>query len=180
MRLYGLLFREAVTSDIDALLSFRNDPAVNHFMVRTYVDPVDLRQEWLTVAGSPTDHSCVVERAGDIVAMGFLDIVDGPGQPGHPTGTDGVIGYIVDPRFAAQGIGTATASALLSAAFDGLGLRRVTAAANLDNVASVRVLEHAGMRRERLSLKALWHRELGWLDEVGYALLDKEWNARKR
>jgi RimJ/RimL family protein N-acetyltransferase len=119
----------------------------------------------------------VVDRDGEVVAMGFLDIVDGVGQPGHPTGTDGLIGYIVDPRFGGEGIGTATARALLHAAFDGLGLRRVTAAANADNLASVRVLERAGMRRERHARRALWHRELGWLDEVGYALLDEEWTA---
>ncbi len=175
MQLDGLLFREAVESDIVALQSFRNDPGVNHFMVRTHVDPDDLRREWLAVPGNPTDYSCVVERNGEVVAMGFLDIVDGSGQPGHPTSTDGLIGYIVDPRVAGQGIGTATARALLRAAFEGLGLRRVTAAANADNGASVRVLERAGMRRERLALKALWHRELGWLDEVEYALLGDEW-----
>ena len=54
------------------LQSLRNDPVVNHFMVRTYVDPDD---------------------------------------------TDGVIGYIVDPRAAGQCVGTATARALLRAAF---------------------------------------------------------------
>ena len=47
-----------------------------------------------------------------------------------------------------------------------------------DNVASVRVLERAGMRRERHALKALWHHELGWLDEVEYAILADEWGAR--
>lgn len=99
----------------------------------------------------------------------------GAGQPGHPTGTDGVIGYIVDPRVAGQGIGSATAGALLRAAFEGLGLRRVTAAANADNLASVRVLERAGMRRERLSRRALWHWDVGWSDEVGYTLLNEEW-----
>lgn len=177
MRLDGLLFREAVEADIVVLQSFRNDPGVNRFMVRTYVDPDDLRREWLAVPSSLTDYSCVVERNGQVVAMGFLDIVEGSGQPGRPTGTDGVIGYIVDPKAAGQGIGSATARALLRAAFDGLGLRRVTAAANADNIASVRVLERAGMRRERHALKALWHRELGWLDEVEYALLDEEWVA---
>ncbi len=177
IRIDGLLFREAAEPDIEALLAFRNDPGVNHFMVRTYVDPDELRRDWLAVPSSPTDYSCVVERDGEVVAMGFLDIVDGVGQPGHPTGTDGLIGYIVDPRFGGEGIGAATARALLHAAFDGLGLRRVTAAANADNLASVRVLERAGMRRERHARRALWHHELGWLDEVGYALLDEEWTA---
>jgi RimJ/RimL family protein N-acetyltransferase len=175
----GLLFREAVASDIEVLQSFRNDPGVNHFMIRTYVDPDDLRREWLAVPSSPTDYSCVVERNGEIVAMGFLDVVDGGGQPGVPTGTDGVIGYLVDPRVAGEGIGTATAQALLRAAFDGLGLRRVTAAANADNLASVAVLQRAGMRQEGLARKALWHRSLGWLDEVHYAILDVEWASAR-
>ena len=106
------------------------------------------------------------------------EVVDGPGQPGVPDGTDGLIGYIVDPRHAGRGIATATARALLAAAFDDLGLRRVTAAAYADNPASVAVLEKAGMRRERLSRQALWHHELGWIDEVGYAVLAEEWALR--
>jgi len=175
VRTGDLLFREAVASDIEALQAFRNDPAVNQFMVRTYVDPDDLRRDWLAVPSSLTDFSCVVERRGEVVAMGFLDVVDGAGQPGSPPATDGLIGYIVDPRVAGQGIGTATARALVDAAFGGLCLRRVTAAANADNLASVAVLERAGMRWECLARKALWHHELGWLDEVHYALLDEEW-----
>jgi RimJ/RimL family protein N-acetyltransferase len=178
LRIGDLLFREATEADLEALLSFRNDPDVNRFMVRTHVDPDELRREVLAVPDSPTDYSCVVERQGEVVAIGFLDVVDGSGQPGHPTGTDGLIGYIVRPEAAGQGVGGATARALLQAAFEGLGLRRVTAGANLDNVASVRVLERAGMRRERHAVKALWHHELGWLDEVEYAMLDEEWAAR--
>ena len=178
VRTGALLFREATEDDVEVLQSFRNDPDSNRFMVRTYVDPDEVRREWLAVPGSATDYSCVVERDGQVVAMGFLDVVDGSGQPGHPRGTDGVIGYIVRPEAAGQGVGSATARALLQAAFDGLGLRRVTAAANLDNIASVRVLERAGMRRERHAVKALWHRELGWVDEVEYAMLDDEWAAR--
>ncbi|HSU03367.1 MAG TPA: GNAT family protein [Nocardioides sp.] len=177
VRVGDLLLRDAVEPDLESLLSFRNDPAVNRFMVRTYVEPDELRRDWLSVPESPTEFSCVVERDGRVVAMGFLDVVDGPGQPGAPEGTDGLIGYIVDPLAAGQGIGTATARALLRAAFDGLGLRRVTAAAYADNPASVRILEAAGMRRERLSREALWHAELGWLDEVGYAILAEEWAA---
>lgn len=97
-----------------------------------------------------------------------------------PEGTDGLLGYLVDPQHAGQGVGSATAHALLQAAFDGLGLRRVTAPAYADNPASVRILEGAGIRRERLSRQALWHAELGWLDEVGYAILAEEWAAGQR
>ena len=46
---------------------------------------------------SDTDFSCVAEVEGAVVAMGFLEVVDGQGQPGMPMGTEGVIGYIVEP-----------------------------------------------------------------------------------
>ena len=44
----------------------------------------------------------------------------------------------------------------------------------------MRVLERVGMRQERLARRALWHRELGWLDDVQYALLDEEWTSTRR
>ena len=96
--------------------------------------------------------------------MAFLDVVDGMGQPGMPKGTEGVIGYIVDPRHWGQGVASNLVEALLAAAFLGLGLRRVTASCNADNVASVRVLEMAGMRRELRGVANSWHAELGWVD----------------
>lgn len=95
-----------------------------------------------------------------------------------PEGTEGLIGYIVDPAEWGRGIATATVLALLWAAVEVLGLRRVTAGANLDNSASVRALERADMRRKPHEVQALWHAELGWLDEVGYAMLADEWRAR--
>jgi len=44
LRIGTLLFREATEADIEVLQSFRNDPDVNRFMVRTYAM---LRDEWV-------------------------------------------------------------------------------------------------------------------------------------
>ena len=92
-----------------------------------------------------------------------------------PQRTEGVIGYIVDPDFGGRGFGSDLARGLLAAAFGSLGLRRVTAACNADNPASVRVLEKAGMRREQHGVEDSWHAELGWVDGYQYALLQREW-----
>lgn len=178
MRAGSLLLREADKADIERLLSFRNDPAVNHFMMRTRVEPGVFRQEWRAISSSDTDFSCVAEFDRSVVAMGFLDVVDGIGQPGMPPRTEGVIGYIVDPAFTGRGIASDLARGLLAAAFDRLGLRRVTAACNADNLASARVLEKAGMRREQHGIEDSWHAELGWVDGYQYALLNREWQAR--
>lgn len=178
MHVGSVLLRDAVAIDIEHLLSFRNDPEVNRFMLRTSVDPETFRKEWLAVATSDSDFSCVAELDGTIAAMGFLDIVDGMGQPGMPKGTEGVIGYIVHPNFAGRGVASDLARGLLAAAFETLELRRVTASCNADNPASVRVLEKAGMRREQHGVEDSWHAELGWRDGYKYAMLAREWRAR--
>jgi RimJ/RimL family protein N-acetyltransferase len=177
MRVGDLLLREAGEGDIEQLLSFRNDPAVNRFMLHTSVEPESFRQTWLAVPTSDTDFSCVAEVEGHVVAMGFLEVLDGMGQPGMPKRTEGLIGYIVEPGSAGKGVASALARGLLAAAFDHLGLRRVTASCNADNPPSARVLEKAGMRREQHGIEEYWHAELGWVDGYQYAMLASEWHA---
>lgn len=179
LRAGPLLLREAGETDIERLLTFRNDPGVNRFMLRTSVDATTFRDEWLAVPASDRDFSCVAELDGAVVAIGFLEVVDGMGQPGMPVRTEGVIGYVVDPRFSGRGVASHLARGLLTAAFDRLGLRRVTAGCYADNLASVRVLEKAGMRREQHGVEDSWHSELGWVDGYQYAMLAREWRARQ-
>ncbi len=162
---------------MEALLAFRNDRDVNRFMRRTSVDADILRREWLAVPHSQTDFSCVAERDGTVVAVGFLDVVDGTGQPGMPVRTEAVIGYIVDPAFWRQCVASDLVVGLLDAAFGPLGLR-VTAGCTAGNVESVRALEKAGMRREMHGVADFWHAELGWVDGYVYAMLAAEWDAR--
>ena len=178
MRVDSLLLREARETDLGRLLSFRNAPDVNRFMIHTSVEPEMFRREWLAVPESETDFSCVAEAEEGVVAMGFLDIVDGTGQPGMPQCTEGHIGYIVEPRFAGRGYATSIAHGLLGAAFDHLGLRRVTAGCFADNSASTRVLDKAGMRREQHGIEDSWHAELGWVDGYEYGILASEWRAQ--
>lgn len=123
----ALLLREAVEGDLDALLALRNDPGVNRFMIQTSAEPETFREHWLAVPASATDFSCVAERSGQVVAIGYLEVEDGMGQPGKPALTEASIGYIVDPAFAGQGVASALARGLLAAAFEHLGVRRVTA-----------------------------------------------------
>ena len=93
MRVGGLLLCEADATDIERLLAFRNDAGVNRFMIRTHVDPDTFRRDWLAIRDSDTDFSCVAELDGVVVAMGFLEVTDGTGQPGMPRGTDGRIAF---------------------------------------------------------------------------------------
>lgn len=174
----ALLLREATTADLERVLSFRNDPNVNRWTIAVHVDPERLRSDWLAAPGSDRDFSCVAELDGTVVAVGYLEVVDGSGQPGVPLGTEGLLGYVVDPAYAGRGVATDLARGLLAAAFDDLGLRRVIAGCYADNAASVRVLEKVGMRREQHGVEDSWHAELGWVDGCWYAMLAREWADR--
>lgn len=173
-----LEFRVPTPADIEQVVAFRNLPAVNRFMIRTSVEASKLRAELTSLATSNTDYSCVVARGAEVVAIAFLDVEDGTGQPGMPAGTEGVIGYIVHPNHWGQGIATVIVPELLRAGFESLGLRRITASCTAANTASPRALERAGMRRERHGIADEWHAELGWTDSFSYALLAEEWQAR--
>jgi RimJ/RimL family protein N-acetyltransferase len=174
----ALLLRDPQPGDAGQLVALRNNPVLNRFMLRTHVDPDAYVQEWASIPDSATDFSCIAELDGRLAGLGFLDVTDGQGQPGMPQGTQGVIGYMLQqPDLAGRGLGTDLARGLLTAAFEALRLRRVTASCNADNIASVRVLEKNGMRREQHGIEDSWHADLGWVDGYQYAMLDREWAA---
>ena len=89
-------------------------------------------------------------------------------------GARGSLGYLLDPAHHGRGYATEMVRAALDLAFGDLGLRRVTAGCFADNVASWRVMEKVGMRREQHGIRDSWHAELGWVDGFTYAVLADE------
>lgn len=172
-----LTLRPPTREAIDDILTWRNRPEVTHWLLRTTVDPDAFRAAWLGAVDDPRDHSAVAELDGVVVGTGSLDVRDGLGQFDGDAwrGAEGVLGYIVDPAHAGRGYATAIASAMLDLAFGELGLHRVTAGCFADNVASWRVMEKLGMRREQHGVRDSWHAELGWIDGYTYGILAEEW-----
>ena len=179
VRTGSLVLRDVRDEEIERLLTIRNNPSANKFMFRTFVEPETFRMEWLTVADSEDDFSCVAECNGEVVGMGYLEIVDGMGQPGMPKRTEAVLAYVIEPVHWGKGFGTSLAKGLLETAFDHIGVRRVTAKCNADNLASVRILESLGMRREQHGVADSWHADFGWIDGYQYAMLREEWKVRR-
>jgi RimJ/RimL family protein N-acetyltransferase len=163
--------------DLAAFLAYRNDPDVARY------------QSWDTITEE--------EARAFIAEMQTLE----PGQPGWPfqfavalRATDaligdimllrqddddrlGEIGYSFAPEYQGQGFATEAVRAVLAYAFDTLGLHRVHAVADCRNLASVRLMERVGMRREGHFVQHLWFKG-AWCDEYLYAMLREEWVAR--
>jgi RimJ/RimL family protein N-acetyltransferase len=172
-----LELRLPTDADLDAVLAWRNAPAVTRWLLRTEVDPAQFKYAWRRGAEDPRDHSVVALADGVLVGTLSIEVVDGMGQgPQSPAqGSEGQLGYLVDPAQHSRGYATEMVRAGLDLAFGDLGLRRVTAGCFADNVASWRVMEKAGMRREQHGIRDSWHAELGWVDGFTYAVLTDEW-----
>lgn len=164
--------------DVDRILEYRNLPAVTRWLLNTEVDPASFRAAWRRAAEDPNDHSVAVVHGGLLIGTVSLDVVDGMGQPGMPPRTEARLGYIFDPAYGGRGYATEAVTAMVAHAFDRLAIRRITAGCFADNLASVRVLEKVGMRREQHGVGDSWHAELGWVDGYTYAILAEAWRRR--
>jgi RimJ/RimL family protein N-acetyltransferase len=175
-----LVLRQVREEDVDRLLEFRNKPEVSRWLLKTVVDAEKFRAAWMRTLTDPRDHSSVIELDGVVIGTTSLDVRDGMGQDQAEelVGAEAEIGYTLDPAYAGHGYATEVAVALLRICFEDLGVHRVTAGCFADNVASWRVLEKVGMRREQHGVQDSWHAELGWVDGYTYAILAEEWLTR--
>ncbi|HEX7135160.1 MAG TPA: GNAT family protein [Iamia sp.] len=166
----------------------RADDAAAGWAYNRHPDVVD----WLTADADEAAYTArwsdpdwlpvrlVVELDGTMIGDVMLKIGDALAQPEvveQAKGVQAEIGWTVDPAHQGRGYGTEVAAELLVIAFEELGLRRVHASCFADNVASWRVMEKIGMRRELASKEEALHRTRGWLDGYEYALLATEWRA---
>ena len=83
------------------------------------------------------------------------------------------VGFSVDPRHQGEGYATEAARALVDWAFS-QGFHRVIGRLEARNIASARVLEKLGMRREAHLVENEWVKG-EWQSELVYAILEHEW-----
>ncbi|HEU5036148.1 MAG TPA: GNAT family N-acetyltransferase [Nocardioides sp.] len=180
IRTARLSIRPATADDLDGTWAFRRVPSVSEWLTHRITD----RDEYAAVFldADRLASTLVVELDGQVVGDLMLRIEDPWAQAEvaeQARSSQAELGWVVAPAYAGRGIATEAVRALLEICFEHLGLRRVTALCFADNVASWRLMERVGMRREEHNVKDSLHRDRGWLDGMGYALLAEEWRAAR-
>lgn len=166
-------FREFEDGDVDAVTVWMSDPAVSRFMTW---DPGDrsraeawLRQVAADASALPRTswELAVVEVAtGLVVGAGRLTVRDAQHRCGD-------VGYVLRRDRWGLGLGSEVARQLVERGFERVGLHRIEATCDVENVASARVLEKAGLRlegrlRERYQIRGEWR------DSLLYARLARD------
>jgi RimJ/RimL family protein N-acetyltransferase len=173
-----LLLRPATPTDLEATWAFRRREDVARWLTRA---PATSEEYWASFEDAASlAKTIVVELDGQVIADLMLAVEDAWAQAEVAERARGVqadLGWVLHPDHAGHGYATEAVRELLRICFEDLGLRRVTANSFADNVASWRLMERVGMRRELYAVRESLHRSRQWLDVVAYALLAEEWSA---
>jgi RimJ/RimL family protein N-acetyltransferase len=170
-----LLLRPFLPRDFDALYAYQSRSDVTRWLVWEARTEADVR-----VALGKKLASVAIVDEGDVLALAITrkdsgeqvgDVILQFVSAEHRTGE---IGYIVHPDHQGFGYATEACREILRVAFEDLGLHRVVGRVEPRNLASARVLEKLGMRREAHFVENEFVKG-EWQGELVYAILDREW-----
>jgi RimJ/RimL family protein N-acetyltransferase len=173
-----LLLRPFTTADLRALNAYQSREDVTRYLLwdaRTE-DQVRAALEKKIAATVIVSDGDFLALAAELKETGAVigDFTLGLLSREHACGE---LGYIIHPDHQGRGYATEGGRAILSIAFDDLGLHRVIGGIEPRNVASARVLEKLGMRREAHFVENEYIKG-EWQSEAVYAILDHEWRRR--
>ena len=172
-----LVLRAFEPEDLDAVHAMRSDPRVTRYL---YWD-VHTREESRAALEQRIGFRGILKE-GDVLAVAWVERTSGEIvgdlilrclSTEHSVGE---LGFVVLPDHQGHGYATEASRAMLSVAFDEIGFHRVVGHLDARNVASARVLEKLGMRREAHFVENEWVKG-EWQSDLVYAILDREWRA---
>lgn len=170
-----LALKEVYERDLEHIHALHSIPAVDRY--NTLGMPEDLSvtrkivQDWLQEQqATPRMHyvfSIVEAASGRFAGMAGLRL-------GKLHYRIAEVWYKLHPDFWGHGYATEVLKALLHLGFEDLDLHRIEAGCAVENIASIKVLEKAGMLREAHKRKLLPIRG-EWVDNYGYAILEEDY-----
>jgi RimJ/RimL family protein N-acetyltransferase len=174
-----LSLRPLTAGDLDDVHAYYSRPEVTRYL---YWDTRDRERSREALEDYSRWTGLDGEGDGMVLAMVPRDVGRVVGQVSlhwfSEEHRQGEIGFIVNPDYHGRGLAREAAVVLLRLGFEELGLHRITGRCDARNLASARLMERLGMRREaHLVENELIKGE--WTDELVYAMLEQEWWASR-
>lgn len=173
-----LRLRSFQDSDVPHFSAYRSDPLVAKYQswdtpfTRTQASQF-IDEMKAVVPGTPGEwYQIAIELKNDQILIGdcaFHILADDHRQA--------EIGFTLARSFQGQGFAFEAVTRLFDYLFEELHLHRIQAICDVDNLASSRLLERLGLRREAHFIENIWFKG-EWRSEYVYGLLQKEWENR--
>jgi RimJ/RimL family protein N-acetyltransferase len=175
-----LLLRPLRDADVEPFAAYRSDPEVARYQgwdapysmeqAAAFIDEMKHKQP--AVRGEWYQLAIELKAGSELIGDCAFHILAADGQQAD-------IGITLARRHQGRGYATEAATRLLDYLFHDLGLHRVGAICDVENLASARLLERLGMRREGHFVENVWFKGR-WGSEYLYALVQEEWLQKTR
>lgn len=170
-----LVLRPFHRGDVDAVYAYRQREDVARYLFdapmsrETCAETVQARIRQVSLYEQDDRITLAVERRQGSELIGEITLIWR-----SVSDRQGEVGYILNPDFHGRGYASEAVRALIGLGFGDLALHRIYARCNPANVASFRLMERLGMRREAHLRQ---HRLVKgkWDDEYIYAVLAADW-----
>jgi ribosomal-protein-alanine N-acetyltransferase len=166
-----LVLRRLEADDLEDVFEYASDPKVAQYTSWPAHATIEDTREFLSYVlelyrrGEVAPWGVVCE--GKVVGTcGFLDW--------YPRGSRAEIGYALSSKYWGRGLMTEAVGEVISFGFRAMRLNRIQGRCEVENIASIRVMEKAGMRLEGV-LRQHEYSEGRYLDIVMYSILRREW-----
>jgi len=178
-----LSLREFVEADWQSVHSYASDPEVFRYVEGGPLNDQQTRVSIEKAIASQREDprldfrlAVTLKEEGKVIGDARIRIFDPNLHPAYRLLGQAYIGFYLNPHYWRRGYAGEVAQALLSFGFDQLRLHRIFAWCDAENLASARVLEKVGMRREGV-LRKNWMVRGEWRDAFLYAMIESEWSS---
>ncbi len=173
-----LVLRRLAPADAEAFFAYRSDPEVTRYQnwepasveeIRAFIGRLEGREpirkgDWFQLGIALSDSGELVGDCGI-----------------HPSADDErqvELGITLAPLAQGRGLATEALMAVLDYLFTQTETHRVTGSVDPRNLSCLKLLQNVGMRQEAHMIESLWFKG-AWVDDVCFAILKKEWEARQ-
>lgn len=172
-----LVLRKPKVEDLDGYLAYRND---HNDLSSQMMDSIDEKNalKFLQTQSEIRDDAYgwrmfSIEKTQEAGIIGEVGVFISQNEP-----RQGDLGWWLHSNFREQGYAIQAASALIDYCFADRELHRVTAHCLSTNMGSRKLMLRLGMRFESETIESRYANSR-WHNEVGYAMLRREWETRQ-
>lgn len=179
IRTERLILRPLLLTDLEELFSYYAQEEVVRYL---YMEPkskaevhealqLKINQTNLVEKGDKFTLAVLLTSESKVIGEVHLFLK----TPEHKTAE---IGYVFNPDYKGHGYASEAAAMMLKIGFEHYNFHRIFARCDARNVASYKVMERLGMRREAHLIQNEFVKG-EWTDELEYAILREEWQRKQ-
>jgi RimJ/RimL family protein N-acetyltransferase len=171
-----LIIRRFQDSDLESFFAYRNDPEVAKYQgwslpytresALAFID--EMKSIQLAASGMRCQVAIELQATGEMIGDIFFVVLQEEVRLAR-------IGYSLARAHWKHGYASEAVGRMLDYMFGELCLHRVAADCDPENIASFRLLERLGFRREAHFIESFPLGDNRWGDEYYYGLLEREW-----